>query len=141
MLKAVLIIAAVFPFILGCASHVHVDTGGEPELDMAQYQPGPAPDNSQAHRSDQHPRLIFKKIPQYPPLALANEVEGFVIIQAYVNKHGKVTRARAVKCSMPEMGFEAAAVKAAYLCKFKPAIRHGKSIGLWVEYRVDFTLQ
>ncbi len=80
-------------------------------------------------------------MPKYPTLALANEIEGFVVIQAYINRHGKVTQARVENCSALALGFEEAAVKAAYLCKYKPALRRGKPIGLWVEYRVDFTLQ
>ena len=33
---------------------------------------------------------------------------------------------------------EEAAVKAAYKCRFKPAIQNGRPVAVWVSYQVEF---
>jgi len=64
-----------------------------------------------------------------------------VMVQAYVDKNGEVKKAQAVKTNRPNMGFEEAAVKAAYKCKYRPAIQNGNPVGVWIGYRVEFTLE
>jgi len=39
------------------------------------------------------------------------------------------------------MGFEEAAVKAAYKCRYRPAIQNGNPIGVWISYTVEFVLE
>jgi TonB family protein len=85
-----------------------------------------------------NPVQVYEETPEYPRLARDGGFTGYVIVQAFVDKNGTVKKAQAVKCSRPNMGFEDAAVKAAYKGQWKPAIQNGNPIGVWVAYRVDF---
>jgi TonB family protein len=89
---------------------------------------------------EEYPVQISEEIPEYPRLAQEGGFTGSVIVQAYVDKNGDVKKAQAVKCTRPNMGFEESAVKAAYKNKYRPAIQNGNPIGLWIEYKIDFTL-
>lgn len=87
-----------------------------------------------------YPEMIYEELPVYPRLAQEGGFTAYVLIEAYVDKNGDVKKAQAVKTDRPNMGFEEAAVKAAYKCKYRPAIQNGNPIGLWVEYKFKFTL-
>jgi len=87
------------------------------------------------------PVLVEEKIPDYPRLAREGGFEGWVIVNAYVDREGKVIAARAARCNRPGIGFEEAAVKAAYECRYRPAIQNGDPAGIWISYKVVFTLQ
>ncbi len=87
------------------------------------------------------PVQIHEEKPQYPRLAQEGGFTAYVLIQAFVDKNGDVIVAQAVKCNRPNMGFEEAAVKAAYKNKFKPAIQNDDPIGVWIGYRVEFELK
>jgi len=52
-----------------------------------------------------------------------------------------VKKAVAVKCTRPNMGFEEAAVAAAYKYIYRPAIQNGDPVGVWIAYRVDFIIK
>jgi TonB family protein len=90
---------------------------------------------------EEYPEMIYEEIPEYPRLAYDGGFTGSVIIQAYVNNEGIVRKAQAMSCTRPAMGFEEAAVAAAYKCIWSPAIQNGQPIGLWVSYRVDFVIE
>ena len=90
---------------------------------------------------EEQPVQVYEEIPEYPRLAREGNFTGYVIVQAFVDKNGEVKKAQAVKCNRPNMGFEEAAVKAAYKCKYRPAIQNGNPIGVWISYRVNFTLE
>jgi len=87
-----------------------------------------------------YPQMIYEAIPRYPRMAYMRGIEGYVIIQAFVDKTGSVIRAQAVKCDQPGWGFEEAAVRAAYKCEYKPAMQNGQPIGLWISYKVSFVI-
>jgi TonB family protein len=89
---------------------------------------------------DQFPELIYEEIPEYPRLAYEGGFEAYVIIQAYVGEQGLVKKAQAIKCDRPYMGFEEAAVIAAYKCVYIPAFYNGQPIGIWIQYKVEFTI-
>ncbi len=89
---------------------------------------------------EEQPVQIYEEIPDYPRLAREGGFTGYVIVQAFVDKNGEVKKAQAVKSNRPNMGFEDAAVKAAYKCQYRPAIQNGNPIGVWISYRVDFKL-
>jgi protein TonB len=90
---------------------------------------------------EQQPVQIYEEIPEYPRLAREGGFTGYVIVQAFVDKSGEVKKAQAIKCNRPNMGFEDAAVKAAYKCQYRPAIQNGNPIGVWISYRVNFTME
>ena len=112
--------------------------GTELIIDIPEEDYMPAPDEFVP--VEVYPEQMYEEVPEYPRLAQEGGFTGWVIVQAYVDKNGDVKKAQAVKCSRPNMGFEEAAVKAAYKCKYRPAIQNGIPIGLWIEYRVNFTL-
>ncbi len=89
---------------------------------------------------DEMPQQIYEEIPQYPLKAFEAQATGYVIVQVYINSQGTVTKGRAAKCSNPGYEFEDAALKAAIKCKYKPAIQEGQPVGLWISYRVNFTM-
>ena len=89
---------------------------------------------------EQQPMQAHEEIPEYPRIARDAGLEAVVIIRAFINNEGKVIKAEAVKCSCPGVGFEEAAVEAAYKCVYRPAIQNGHPVGVWVTYRVKFTV-
>lgn len=112
--------------------------GGELIIDIPEGDYMPSPDEFVAHEVE--PEWINEEKPKYPRLAQEGNFTGYVIIQAYVDKNGIVKKAQSVKCNRPNMGFEEEAVKAAYKCTYRPAIQNGNPIGVWLTYRVNFTL-
>ncbi|MDD5040188.1 MAG: TonB family protein [Patescibacteria group bacterium] len=89
---------------------------------------------------ERQPVQIREEQPKYPVLALAGGFTAKVTIEAYVGKDGKVKKAQAVKCTRLNMGFEEAAIAAAYLCEYSPAIQNGNPVAVWIAYTVQFTL-
>jgi TonB family protein len=114
------------------------DGGSELIIDIPEEDYMPSPDEFVP--VEVYPEQIYEEIPEYPRLAQEGGFTGWVIIQAYVDKKGNVIKSQAVKTNRANMGFEDAAVKAAYKCKYRPAIQNGNPIGLWIEYKVNFTL-
>jgi TonB family protein len=87
------------------------------------------------------PVQIFEALPEYPELARLAGFNAHVLIEAFVDREGIVRLVRAVKCSRPGLGFEEEAEKAAYKCRYRPAIQNGHPIGVWIGYRVKFVLE
>jgi protein TonB len=112
--------------------------GAELQIDIPEDDYMPPPEDFVPHEVE--PEQIYEEIPEYPRLAQDGGFAATVVVQAYVDKDGSVKKAQAVKCTRPNMGFEEAAVKAAYKCKYRPAIQNGNPIGLWIEYRYSFVL-
>ncbi len=88
------------------------------------------------------PVQVYEPVPEYPRLAGAKGIESSMILQVFVDKHGFVRRASAVKCTHPGYGFEEAAIAAAYGSKWKPAMdNNGNPIGVWDAYKIEFALK
>jgi TonB family protein len=96
--------------------------------------------NSSLNDEEIAPELIKNAQPVYPPKALDSSVTAVVVIKAFVDTLGIVKKASVVKCSRPGQGFEEAAIKAAYECRYKPAWQKGRKVGVWVQYNMNFTL-
>ncbi|MFA6587888.1 MAG: TonB family protein [Patescibacteria group bacterium] len=114
-------------------------SGSQLVIDIPEEDYMPPPDAFVAVEVD--PVQVYEETPEYPRLARDGGFTGYVIVQAFVDKNGFVKKAQAVKCTRPGMGFEEAAVKAAYKCQWKPAIQNGNPIGVWVAYKVDFVFE
>lgn len=80
--------------------------------------------------------------PKYPELAYKAGVEGKVFVQALVDKRGKVRDAKCLKPGSvnPDI-FCDAAVEAAMLNEYKPAISNKEPVAVWVQYKVEFVLK
>lgn len=83
------------------------------------------------------PEKIYDHIPEKPRIE-GNGLTCEVYVQAYVDEAGAVKDAKILKCNRPNMGFEEAALDAAYQCRYKPAVQNGQPVGVWVSYRVEF---
>ncbi|MCP4567404.1 MAG: energy transducer TonB [FCB group bacterium] len=87
------------------------------------------------------PELKREAQPEYPKRAMEDGRTGSVIVQAYVAADGRIKKAEIIKCSNHDLGFEKAALDAAFKSLFKPAMANGKPIGVWISYKVIFTLK
>jgi protein TonB len=112
--------------------------GSELLIDIPEEDYMPSPDEFIA--VEVQPAQIYEEIPDYPRLAQEGGFAAKVIIEAFVDKDGSVKKAQAKSCTRPNMGFEEAAIKAAYDCKYRPAIQNGTPIGIWISYVVDFKI-
>ena len=83
------------------------------------------------------PEPIRKVAPAYPLAARKAGVSGTVIVQALVDKQGRVRDTRVMK-SVPML--DAAAVAAVRRWVFKPARARGQPVAVWVAVPVRFTL-
>jgi len=75
----------------------------------------------------------------YPEKAKSAGIEGAVIIQAFVNEKGEVTKCKIMK-SIPNTGLDEAAIEAVKKTKFTPAKYDNKDIGVWIALPVVFRL-
>lgn len=82
--------------------------------------------------------MIYEHTPEYPRLAKTAGMEAVVWVKALVDKNGNVRDAMILKSSGSKAGFDEAAVKAAFKCRFKPAIQNGRPVAVWVSYQVEF---
>lgn len=78
--------------------------------------------------------------PIYPPMAMRRSVEGRVIITALVNENGKVIDARVLRGDDKKVGFEEAALRAVKSTSFKPAMKDGKRVRVWMPIPIDFKM-
>jgi TonB family protein len=84
------------------------------------------------------PTKIRDVRPVYPPEALANKVAGVVIVQATIDREGKVRDARVLK-SIPLL--DAAAVEAVRQWEFTPTLLNGVPKPVIMVLTINFTLE
>jgi len=84
------------------------------------------------------PRMIKTVLPSYPPIAHRLKKGGEVWVKAFVDTQGNVERAFIRESSGSYLGFEEAALEAAYQNKFEPFEMNGRQIPIWVIYKVRF---
>ena len=92
-------------------------------------------------RQEVEPVMIYEARPVYPEEAMRRHMEAHLTIQAFVDSTGRVKKASAIDCSKTGWGFENAAVGAALMCRYKPALQKGNRIGVWVTYKMSFILR
>ena len=111
--------------------------GGDIKVDIKEDDYLPAQGEFVA--AEIQPEMIKEVTPDYPRLARQASLEGKVFVTALVDKEGNVRDAKIAKSSgTPSL--DEAALKAALLNKFKPAIQNGRPVACWVTYKVDFVL-
>ncbi len=98
------------------------------------------PDPNSFIKVDTPVEMIFEEVPEYPEDAKKNKIEGTVWVKALVDTAGVVKDVRIMKSSGHDL-LDKAAMKAAYGCKYKPAMNDNKPVMIWVSYNVSFTLQ
>ncbi len=115
--------------------------------EFADWELPPVPDQGPQVRFiayDEPPQPIggFQGIAQrlvYPPISLAAQLEGTVIIQAFVDKDGIVTDALVLE-GIPYAGMNEAAEQAVRATRFKPAKPRDRNIGGWIAIPIVFSL-
>lgn len=98
----------------------------------------PAPDEFVA--VDESPELIYEATAVYPPELEARGIEAVLYLRVLVDQKGKVRDAQVVKADSDEEAFKKSALDAAYKCRFKPALKNGNPVAVWVVYSVEFKL-
>lgn len=83
------------------------------------------------------PEAINRVPPRYPDLAREAGVDGTVLVQALVDKGGKVRDVKVTK-SIPML--DQAALDAVKQWTFKPALSNNKPVAVWVAVPVKFSL-
>ncbi len=76
----------------------------------------------------------------YPEIAQEAGIEGTVVVQAFVNKRGKVTETLILK-GIPNTGLDEAAMVAIRKTKFIPAKQRDRAVGVWISIPVNFRLK
>ncbi|MDP2807118.1 MAG: energy transducer TonB [bacterium] len=78
--------------------------------------------------------------PVYPSICRTMGAEGRVILQALVDKSGKVAQVRVLKSSGNE-ALDEAAMEALKASTFSPALQGDKPVAVWLSYPVVFSLE
>jgi TonB family protein len=121
----------------------------EPEVEMPETDiifgipEGPPPDEPtgpiRVGGDVKPPEKIFYPAPQYTEIARKARIQGVVIVEAIIDKSGKVTNVKVLK-GLP-MGLDQAAVDAVSRWTFKPATLNGKPVAVIYNLTVNFQLQ
>ncbi len=104
------------------------------------YPPGYLPPVDTFIACEVQPKFVHDEIPVYPRIAREGGFTADVLVQAFIGTDGRVIMAQAARCSRPDIGFEEAAVEAAYKCTYRPAIQNGEAVAVWIDYTVKFVL-
>jgi TonB family protein len=85
--------------------------------------------------------VILKMVrPEYPPEALLNAEEGYVLVEAYIASDGTVNEAY-VRSSYGPYSFESSSLAAVKQFLFKPVVEGGRPVPFWVSFLVKFQLR
>jgi protein TonB len=96
------------------------------------------------HMISQPPRFDEKKIAAdlvYPEIARRSGIEGRVILELFVDRHGVVQQVLILQENPPDRGFGEAAVKAFLGKKGSPAVANGQEVSTRYRYPVSFRIK
>lgn len=79
-----------------------------------------------------------KPEPKYTKDARKHKLEGTVILRCVFASNGKVTNIHVIS-GLPD-GLTESAIKAAQKIKFKPAIKDGRQVSMWMQLEYNFNL-
>ncbi|MBI5866756.1 MAG: TonB family protein [candidate division Zixibacteria bacterium] len=86
------------------------------------------------------PVRIDKTTLEYPETAALTGTEGVVVVEALVDREGKVREAKVLQSSGSNVGFEQAAVDFSLKHLYKPAIQNGRPVAVRIAFKVEFRL-
>jgi protein TonB len=94
-------------------------------------------------QADQAPVLARRVDPVYPPLAQKMGLQGSVKINALIDETGSVIRTEVLQASSagPSSGFEKASQDAVMKWKYKPAVKEGTYVKVWMPVLVTFNIK
>jgi TonB family protein len=87
------------------------------------------------------PELVSRVQPSYPAVARAKKVQGTVILSLLVSENGDVADVKILREAGGSTGLNEAAVSAVRQWKFRPAVKQGKRVKVWVTYPVAFKFE
>jgi TonB family protein len=88
---------------------------------------------------DEQPQMIFQEPPVFPEMAkMSGNKSAEVWVRVLVDRCGHVRKAKIQIPSGNKSGFDEAALKAAWNCRFEPGILDGQPAAAWVTYKVVF---
>ncbi len=113
------------------------DAGGpaKPKVMLGQLVP--------VNQVDTTPVLVTRVEPVYPPLAQQMGIQGSVKINALVDETGTVIRTEVLQPSSGGMasGFEKASQDAVKKWKYRPAVKDGIYVKVWMPVQVTFNIK
>ena len=89
--------------------------------------------------SSRRPELLMLVPPVYPKEAQKKGLEGTVDLRVLVTEQGTVDKVE-VTTSSGHSDMDRAAVDAAKRTRFRPAIRNGERVAMWINYPIQFAL-
>ena len=89
---------------------------------------------------DDPPVALSPIRPNYPELAQEAGIEGVVVVQAFIDKKGRVKETLILK-GVPNTGLDEAAMDAIRNTRFRPAKQRERSVGVWISIPVNFRLK
>ena len=121
-----------------------IDTGaiGDPAKTIELPPPPPAPRPSgPVHLGELlvAPRKLVDVRPLYPQIARAARIEGTVVLEAVLDRSGRVTRMRVVSSSSPLL--DQAAIDAVSQWQYTPSVLHGQPVEVLMTITITFKLQ
>lgn len=85
--------------------------------------------------------VILKMVkPEYPPSALELGLDGYVMVEVYVDTQGRVAEAH-VRSVYGPPSFETSSLRAVRQFLFKPASENGEPVPFWVSFLIRFNLK
>lgn len=87
------------------------------------------------------PEIMNRVNPAYPPIAQQKKIEGTVILSVLVSERGEAIDARVLRGAGGQSGLNEAAIDAVKKWKFRPAVKDGKRVRVWMTYPIVFKLQ
>ena len=96
------------------------------------------------HMVSQPPKFDEKEIASaliYPPIALRSAIEGRVILELFVDRHGMVQQVRILQENPKDRGFGEAAVRAFTGKQGAPAYANGEPVSARYRYPVSFKIK
>ena len=89
---------------------------------------------------DDPPQPMTSIRPTYPEIAQEAGIEGVVVVQAFIDKKGRVKETLILK-GVPNTGLDEAAMEAIRKTRFKPAKQRERAVGVWISIPVNFKLK
>jgi TonB family protein len=118
-----------------------VDAGEKPSLGLSESEELFRTYATRAPVPFREDYVILEMVePIYPLYAMENALEGYVLVEVYVNEEGRVDGAY-IRSAYGDKSFEISALDAVEQFLFKPAKEQGKPIPFWVSFLIRFELK
>lgn len=87
------------------------------------------------------PAIVNRVEPAYPRRAMQKKAQGTVILRILISEKGEPSEVTVLRDPGGAAGFKEAAVAAVKKWKFRPAVKDGKRVKVWMTYPIVFKFQ